>query len=160
MQIHHGFRWKIHKISRKKYGPLPEDDTGYAEVEFLAPDLCPNDNFDDNFIIRHIFLDKKLMAILFYVNNSIDNSATESMKLMNYSKKEITVILILVVILNILIISISGKNKKIYSLRSKSKSRKRGERKFIFLTTSSGISLVDTLSLMEMGGNPDEDETN
>ena len=109
MQIHHGFRWKIHKISRKKIWSLPEDDTGYAEVEFLAPDLCPNDNFDDNFIIRHIFLDKKLMAILFYVNNSIDNSATESMKLMNYAKK-ITVILILVVILNILTISISGKS--------------------------------------------------
>ena len=75
------------KSHEKIYGPLPEDETGYAEVEVLAPDLCPNDNFDDNFIIRHIFLDKKLMAILFYVNNSIDNSATESMKLMDYAKR-------------------------------------------------------------------------
>ena len=75
------------KSHEKKYGPLSEDETGYAEVEILAPDLCPNDNFDDNFIIKHIFLDQKLMAIQFYVDNSIDNSPTESMKLMNYAKR-------------------------------------------------------------------------
>ena len=47
------------------------------------------------------------MAILFYVNNSIDNSPTESMKLMDYAK-EITVILIQVAILNITTTTISG----------------------------------------------------
>ena len=71
------------KSHEKKYGPLSEDETGYAEIEILAPDLCPNDNFDDNFRIKHIFLDQRLMAIQFYVDNSIDNSPTESMKLMN-----------------------------------------------------------------------------
>ena len=50
------------KSHEKIYGPLPEDETGYAEVEVLALDLCPNDNFDDNFIIKHIFLDQKLIA--------------------------------------------------------------------------------------------------
>ena len=95
------------KSHEKKYGPLSEDETGYAEVEILAPDLCPNDNFDDNFIIKHIFLDQKLMAIQFYVDNSIDNSPTESMKLMNYAK-EIMVILIQVVIQNITATIISG----------------------------------------------------
>ena len=78
---------KYTKFYERKYGPLPEEMFDYAEYEFLAPDLCPNDNFDENFIVRHIFLEKKLMAIQFYVDNSVDNSPTESMKLMNYAKR-------------------------------------------------------------------------
>ena len=78
---------KYKKSDEKKFGPLSEDETGYAEVEILAPDVCSKYNFDDNFRIKHIFLDQKLMAIQFYADNSIDNSPTESMKLMDYAKR-------------------------------------------------------------------------
>ena len=47
------------------------------------------------------------MAIQFCVDNSIDNSPTESMKLMDFAK-EIMVILIQVAILNITTTTISG----------------------------------------------------
>lgn len=78
---------KYTKFYERKYGPLTEEMFDYAEYDFLASDLCPNDNFDENFIVRHIFLEKKLMAIKFFANNIADNSATESMKLMNYAKR-------------------------------------------------------------------------
>ena len=49
---------KYTKFYERKYGPLPEEMFDYAEYDFLASDLCPNDNFDENFIVRHIFLEK------------------------------------------------------------------------------------------------------
>ena len=147
------------KFHEKKYGPLPEDDTGYAEVEFLAPDLCPNDNFDDNFIIRHIFLDKKLMAILFYVNNSIDNSATESLKLMNYAKR------------NYGDFDTGGNPNYFNNFHTWERVRKfiiydrnlsqETWREEIYISNDKfWDQLSRHTSLMEMGGNPDEDETN
>jgi len=78
---------KYKKFHERKYGPLPEEMFDYAEFDFLAQDICLSDNFDGNFIVRHIFLEKKLMAIKFFANNIADNSATESMKLMNYAKR-------------------------------------------------------------------------
>ncbi len=78
---------KYLKIHENKYGPLSEDESEYAEFDILAPDICENYNFDDGFIVKHIFLEKKLMAIRIYANNIIDNSPTESMKLMNYAKR-------------------------------------------------------------------------
>ena len=75
------------KSHEKKYGALPESENGYNEIEFVASEFCPNDNFDDNFLIKYIFIDKKLAAIQFYADNNIDNSATESMKLMKYAKR-------------------------------------------------------------------------
>ena len=78
---------KFTKSHEKEYGPLPENEDNYVEVEFVASEFCPNDNFNDNFLIRYTFIDKTLVAIQFYANNSIDNSATESMKLMKYAKR-------------------------------------------------------------------------
>lgn len=75
------------KSDEKEFGEFPENETGYAEVDIFAPDICSSDNFNDQFIIKHIFLEKKLMAIRFYVDNTIDNSATDSLKLMNYAKR-------------------------------------------------------------------------
>ena len=77
---------KYTKSHEKKYGPLKET-AGYYEFDILASDICLSDNFDYKFIVRHIFLEKKLMAIKFFANNFVDNSATESMKLMNYAKR-------------------------------------------------------------------------
>ena len=75
------------KSDEKEFGEFPENETGYAEVDIFAPDICSSDNFNDQFIIKHIFLEKKLMAIRFYVDNTIDNSATDSLKLMDYAKR-------------------------------------------------------------------------
>ena len=76
------------KTHEKNYGPLfYEDDDSYKEVEFIASEFCPNDNFDDNFLIRYTFIDSRLAAIQLFADNSIDNSATESMKLMRYAKR-------------------------------------------------------------------------
>jgi hypothetical protein len=73
---------------KDKYGILyGEDDNQYAEVKFPASDFCPNDNFDDNFLITYTFIGDRLAAIQFFADNSIDNSATESMKLMKYAKR-------------------------------------------------------------------------
>ena len=70
---------------KDKYGILyGEYDNQYAEVNFPASDFCPNDNFDDNFFIRYTFISDGLAAIQLFADNSIDNSATESMKLMKY----------------------------------------------------------------------------
>ena len=43
--------------------------------------------FDDNFLIKYTFLNKRLLATQLIADNSLDNSATESMKLMNYAKR-------------------------------------------------------------------------
>ena len=75
------------KSHETKFGPLPENEDNYIEVEFVASEFCPNDNFDDNFLIRYTFIDKTLAAIQLFADNSIDNSATESMKLMKYAKR-------------------------------------------------------------------------
>ena len=63
---------KYKKFHERKYGPLPEEMFDYAEFDFLAQDICLSDNFDGNFIVRHIFLEKKLMAIKFFAYISND----------------------------------------------------------------------------------------
>ena len=78
---------KFTKSHEKNYGALPENENGYNELEAFASEFCPNDNFDDNFLIRYTFIDKTLAAIQLFADNSIDNSATESMKLMKYAKR-------------------------------------------------------------------------
>ena len=78
---------KFTKSHEKNYGALPENENGYNELETVASEFCPDDNFDDNFLIRYTFIDKTLAAIQLFADNSIDNSATESMKLMKYAKR-------------------------------------------------------------------------
>ena len=78
---------KFTKSHEKEYGALPENENGYNELEAVASEFCPDDNFDDNFLIRYTFIDKTLAAIQLFADNSIDNSATESMKLMKYAKR-------------------------------------------------------------------------
>ena len=79
---------KYTESHKDKYGILyGEDDNQYAEVKFPASEFCPNDNFDDNFFIRYTFIGDGLAAIQLFADNSIDNSATESMKLMKYVKR-------------------------------------------------------------------------
>ena len=78
---------KYTKAIEKNYGALPENENGYNELEIVASEFCPDDNFDDNFLIRYTFIDKTLAAIQLFADNSIDNSATESMKLMKYAKR-------------------------------------------------------------------------
>ena len=78
---------KFTKSHEKNYGALPENENGYNELEAFASEFCPDDNFDDNFLIRYTFIDKTLAAIQLFADNSIDNSATESMKLMKYAKR-------------------------------------------------------------------------
>ena len=78
---------KFTNSHEEKYGAFPENENGYIELEFVASEFCPNDNFDDNFLIRYTFIDKRLAAIQLFADNSIDNSATESMKLMKYAKR-------------------------------------------------------------------------
>ena len=78
---------KYTKSIEKNYGALPENENGYNELEIVASEFCPDDNFDDNFLIRYTFIDKTLAAIQLFADNSIDNSATESMKLMKYAKR-------------------------------------------------------------------------
>ena len=78
---------KYTKSIEKEYGALPESENGYNELDFFASDFCPNDNFDDNFLIKYTFIDKTLAAIQLIADNSVDNNATESMKLMNYAKR-------------------------------------------------------------------------
>ena len=75
---------KSHEI---KYGPLPVNENDYAEVEFIASDFCPDDGFNDNFLIKYTFINKRLVATQLIADNSLDNSATENMKLMKYAKK-------------------------------------------------------------------------
>ena len=78
---------KYTKAIEKNYGALPENENGYNELEAFASEFCPDDNFNDNFLIRYTFINKTLTAIQLFADNSIDNSATESMKLMNYAKR-------------------------------------------------------------------------
>lgn len=78
---------KFNKSHESRWGILNEDPTSYAEHDIYANEICKSDDFNDNFKVRHIFVQKKLMAIQFYVDNYFDNSATESMKLMNYAKR-------------------------------------------------------------------------
>ncbi len=78
---------KFTKSHEKEYGALPENENGYNELETVASEFCPDDNFDDNFLIRYTFIDKTLAAIQLFADNSSDNSATESMKLMKYAKR-------------------------------------------------------------------------
>ena len=52
------------KSDEKEFGEFPENETGYAEVDIFAPDICSSDNFNDQFIIKHIFLEKKLKLII------------------------------------------------------------------------------------------------
>ena len=75
------------KSHENKYGPLPENEHGFAEVEFIATEFCPDYGFDDNFLIKYTFLNKRLLATQLLADNSLDNSATESMKLMEYAKR-------------------------------------------------------------------------
>ncbi len=75
------------KSHENKYGPLPENEHGFAEVEFIATEFCPDYGFDDNFLIKYTFLNKRLLATQLIADNSLDNSATESMKLMEYAKR-------------------------------------------------------------------------
>jgi hypothetical protein len=72
---------------KNKYGPLPENEHVFAEVEFIATEFCPDYGFDDNFLIKYTFLNKRLLATQLLADNSLDNSATESMKLMEYAKR-------------------------------------------------------------------------
>ena len=41
------------KSHENKYGPLPENEHGFAEVEFIATEFCPDYGFDDNFLIKY-----------------------------------------------------------------------------------------------------------
>ena len=75
------------KFHENKYGPLPENEDGFAEVEFIASDFCSGYGFDDRFLIKYTFLNKRLLATQLFVDNDLDNSATESMKLMKYVKR-------------------------------------------------------------------------
>ena len=50
------------KSHENKYGPLPENEHGFAEVEFIATEFCPDYGFDDNFLIKYTFLNKRLLA--------------------------------------------------------------------------------------------------
>ena len=75
------------KFHENKYGPLPENEDSFAEVEFIASDFCSGYGFDDRFLIKYTFLNKRLLATQLFVDNDLDNSATESMKLMKYVKR-------------------------------------------------------------------------
>ena len=78
---------KFNKKHEKLYGALPENENKYVEMVYLASDFCPNDGFNENFFINYTFIDKRLVAIQLIADNSLDNSATESMKLMKYVKR-------------------------------------------------------------------------
>ena len=75
------------KFHENKYGPLPENEDSFAEVEFIASDFCSGYGFDDRFLIKYTFLNKRLLATQLLADNSLNNSATESMKLMEYAKR-------------------------------------------------------------------------
>ena len=75
------------KSHEKVYGALPKNESGYTELDFVAPEFCPDDNFDDSFIVKYTFIDERVASIQLFADNSIDNSATESMKLMKYAKR-------------------------------------------------------------------------
>jgi len=78
---------KFKKSDEDKFGHLFDEDSPFAELIFSAMEVCPNDNFDDNFFVKYTFLDKRLLTIQIIADNSIDNSPTESMKLMKYAKR-------------------------------------------------------------------------
>ena len=99
------------------------------------------------------------MAILFYVNNSIDNSATESMKLMDYAKR------------NYGDFDTGGNPKYFNNFQVWERVRKfivydrnlveETWREEIYISNDKfWDQLTRHTSLMEMGENPDEDETN
>ena len=75
------------KSDETRYGALPESENAYIELEFVASEFCPDDNFDDSFIVKYTFIDERVASIQLFADNSIDNSATESMKLMKYAKR-------------------------------------------------------------------------
>ena len=66
--------------------PFPQFE-GLFMLPVPSPEICPNDNLDQDIAVEYIFLGENLASIRMLVFNDENNSISNNLLLMNYAKK-------------------------------------------------------------------------
>ena len=74
------------KLVQKFTDPFPMFDNIFM-LPIPSPQVCPNDNLDQDIAIEYIFIDDNLAAIRMVVFNDEKNNISNKLLLMNYAKK-------------------------------------------------------------------------
>ena len=74
------------KLVQKFTDPFPMFDNIFM-LPIPSPEVCPNDNLDQDIAIEYIFIDDNLAAIRMVVFNDEKNNISNKLLLMNYTKR-------------------------------------------------------------------------